>query len=531
MKRALLGLILLLGCSKGASAMDVVGGWTDTFCDAVKSLIQTTAGPCRTSRTGAMMYLAMHDAVNSITREYEPYAFDALASPTASTEAAATTAAYEILMAAYPTRAYLFTPRYEGDLAQIADGPAKTEGVDVGRAAAAAMIALRAGDGMGDPVVYEPVLEPGHWRPTWPEYRAAKDPGYGRVTPFGLESADQFPRSVPPAIDSPEYFEAWDEVRRIGGLTSYQEGALEWEIGWFWANDQDGTYKANGHIYQMTKSIADAAGLAFEDRVHLFGLMGLAAADAAIAGWYSKYETEWDVWRPVTGIREADTDGNPLTEADPNWVPLSYVTPNFPAYVSGHACFAGASSQLLRRYFGTDEMVFVVPTADPHLLPGWTRTMHSFSQAENENADSRIFIGVHWRFDCDDALRVGHHVGDWIYDNYLQRREPLVAGVPDGLASRALLDLMWPNPSAGPTNLRFMTEVPGLLHVTLFDAAGRRVHELSSRRVEAGVTELNWNGRAVNQELIAPGVYYVGAALNGSALGTGGEKARLVVLR
>lgn len=529
-RRSLVALVALVVFPASAFA-DIVDGWTDTYCETVKTLIQTTAGPCRTSRSAAMMYLAMYDAVNSITRTHEPYLLEVPASANASREAAATTAAYEVMMSIYPTRAYLFDPRYAADLALIPEGAEKTEGIEIGRTIAAAIIALRSDDGSQDPVTYEPIEEPGHWRPTWPEFRAAKDPGYGRVTPFGLEAAEQFPRSAAPALDSPEYFEAWEEVRTRGSMHANTEGTLEYEIGWFWANDQDGTFKPTGHIYALTKAVADAAGLDFEERVHLFGLIGLATADAAIAAWNAKYETDWDLWRPITGIREADTDGNPLTEPDPDWVPVSFFTPNFPGHVSGHATFGGASSQILRRYFGTDEMEFVVPTADPHLAFGWTRTMYSFSQAENENADSRIYIGVHWRFDCDGGLALGRQVGDWIFDHYLRPVDGLVSALPDGGASTLLLESLWPNPTPGAATLRFATPMGGDLDVAIFDAGGRRVGGLGGVAVPGGVVEIAWDGRGLDGRSLAPGVYYVRGALDGQPLGSPGGGARLVVLR
>jgi hypothetical protein len=524
--RRLVVFVCLLCAASTASGQDPVLNWTDTYCSLVKTLIQFEGGPCRTSRSGAMMYLAMHDAVNSITKTHEPYLIDYPASPNASREAAATVAAHDVMIAIYPTRAYLLDPRMEEDLNEIPDGPEKTEGIEVGQAVAAAILEIRADDGSEDLIEYEPILEPGHWRPTWPDYREAKDPHFGRVMPFGLDSPGQFAPQPAPAIDSEEYFEAWDEVRLIGSDGAIQGGTTPWEIGWFWANDQDGTFKITGHMFHLTKEASLAAGLSFEENVHLFGLMGIAMGDAAIAAWYSKYETDWDVWRPVDGIREADTDGNPLTVPEEDWIPESYVTPNFPSYVSGHATFGGANSQLLRRYLGRDELEFTIETSDPHLPFGLTRTMYSFSQAENENADSRIYIGVHWRFDCDRALEVGHMVGDWTFDNYLR---PIPSSAPPSPLT-ARLEAVYPNPTPGPAHLRFAAKAPGALRVAVYDASGRQVREVASRHVSAGPIELIWDGLGSNQRRVAPGVYFVRGSLDGRPLDIHGSRARVVVL-
>ncbi|MEZ4650048.1 MAG: FlgD immunoglobulin-like domain containing protein [Candidatus Eisenbacteria bacterium] len=511
-----------------AEAADIVDGWTQTYCETVRSLIQTIGAPCRTSRSAAMMYLSMQDAVNSITHEYEPYILDYAASPAASKEAAATTAAYEVMMGVYPTRAYLFNPRYEADLAAIPDGPEKEEGILVGQAVAAAMLELRTNDGTELVVDYEPVMEPGHWRPTWPEYRPAKDPGYGRVTPFGLVSANQFPREDPPALDSVEYAENFEEVRTVGERQANMESTLEYEIGWFWANDQDGTYKATGQMFLMARSVADAAGLEFEDRVHFFAVFALATADAAISSWYSKYETDWDMWRPITGIREADTDGNDLTVAHPDWVPVSYVSPNFPGHVSGHATFAGAAAQVCRRYLGTDELEFVVPTSDPHLTVGWTRTMQSFSQVEQEDGDSRVYIGVHWPFECDGGVVLGRQVGDWTFDNYLRPLAPAPASV-ENLTPVLRLDPIYPNPTPAGATLRFASATSGQLDVAVYDARGRQVSTLG-RTIESGTAEISWDGRGDDGRPVATGVYFIRPTLEGKPVELDGS-GRLVVVR
>lgn len=515
MKRATLAAIVgaLALAPATALAIDPFLTWTDHSNALTRTLNQTRSCPCPISRAIAMMYLAQFDAVNSILGVYEPYIIAYAAPPGASPEAAAIVAAHDVMLSVYPYRQGLLDTAMNDDLAQIPDGQAKTDGIAVGQAVALAMIAARTNDGADDVLVYQGDNTPGQWRPTFPDFRTGCHALWGNVTPFGLSSGDQFEPPTAPALDSEEYTNNWWEVYQHGSGASEAQSTLQREIAYFWANDQDGTSKPPGQLCDLTKIVSQMQGLSMVENARLFGLLGICMGDAGIACWQSKYGTANDVWRPISGIREADTDGNPETVADPDWLPLCYFSPNFPSYTSGHSTFGGSSSQLMRRYFGFDDYTWVQTTDDPHLDSGWTRTMHSFTQAETENMESRIWLGVHWRFDCEQGVQLGHKLADWAYDHYLLPIETLTSSVPDRRFPVKLMTIA-PNPTEGDARLCFALQVPGTLGVGIYDATGRLVHSFT-RQAEAGSTWVEWDGRGLDRRPVAPGAYFVRGSLNG----------------
>src|SRR5262249_52532902 len=153
----------------------------------------------------------------------------------------------------------------------------------------------------------------------------------------------------------------------------------------------------------------------------LFALVNIAMADAGLTAWNNKYDDEF--WRPILGIRNGATDGNSATTGDSNWTPLgaqvsnprpgeTNFTPNFPAYTSGHATFGAAAFEVLTRFYARDDISFtfisdefngVTRGSDGKVRPVIARTYHSFTQAKLENAQSRIYLGIHWAFDRDEG--------------------------------------------------------------------------------------------------------------------------------
>lgn len=525
---ATVGALALVPAS--ANAFDPILHWTDTSNALIRSLNQTRACPCPISRGVAMMYLAMYDAVNSIDGTHEPYLVDLNAPPGASMEAAAVMAAHDVLLSIYPIRQGMLDNAMNADLALIPDGQSKTDGIAIGHAAAQAIIAARTGDGSSIDPTYGGENSIGHWHPTWPDFRTGCHSMWGHVTPFGLTAGNQFLPPAPPALTSQQYTDAFNEVKLYGSEYGDEANTYQREIAYFWANDQDGTSKPPGQLCDMFKIISQLQGLGTVENARLFAYLGMCLGDAGIACWDSKYDTDLDFWRPISGIREADADGNPNTLADPEWVPLCHFTPNFPAYTSGHSTFGGAASQLLRRYFGFDDFTWTQTTDDPHLDAGWTREMHSFTQAEVENHDSRIWLGVHWRFDCDAGVALGHHLADWAFDNYLRpvNGGPGTSSVgPNGRVIELLT--IAPNPTWGATQFRFALTEPGQLGVAIFDAQGRVVRTLDSRLAN-GSSWVAWDGMNTDRRPVAPGVYFVRGVLNGQPVDPSAG-SRLVVLR
>jgi hypothetical protein len=420
-----------------APAADMVIQWNDAARDAVR-----TAGTSAiaASRILAITQSAVYDSVNALDRTHEPYLVDALAHPKASREAAVAAAAHRALTAFYPAQAAGpagLDAKLTAALATIPDGKAEDDGVALGRSVADQILALRQGDGSG--VVLPPYLggtDPGQWRPTPrpdPANPGQELPGlpglvpqWGDVTPFALTSTDQFRPAEQPALDSAAYTAAFNEVKELGSLTSATRTADQTAIARFWANGA-GTATMPGHMNLLAQIFAEQRGNTLEENARLLAALNAAMADAVISCWDAKYE--FSFWRPITGIREAAGDGNDATQTDAAWTPL-LVTPNFPAYTSGHSTVSGAAAAVLADYLGTDDVSFTLPSQSPAFA---ARSYTSLSQMAAESAASRLYGGIHWSFDNDVALTVGGAVGQYVADNFLRPVErAAAAGVVNG---------------------------------------------------------------------------------------------------
>jgi hypothetical protein len=409
-------------------------------------------GPCRASRALAIVHIAMFDAVNAVVGEYESYTGVQAAPGPLSMEAAIAEAAHDTLVVLFPSQKAAFDVRLAADLNAINNPKAKANGIDLGNRAAAAILVLKAEDGSQIPeprvgIDYLTSDLAGHWR---------QDPisliplalgaHWSQCKPFVLQSASQFRVPPPPAMESADYAVAFDEVKRLGGdgiTTPTQRTPEQSFIGVYWAYDGTPSLCAPPRLYnQITLQIADQMGSSDLEVARLLTLVNVAMADAGSAVWDSKFHH--DFWRPITGIREADAgtgpsgtgDGNPATVSDPTFSPLGApasnvsngknFTPPFPAYPSGHAGFGGALFQTLRNFYGTDKIAFTFVSdefngstrgADGSVRPLIPRTFSSLSQAEEENGQSRIYLGIHWSFDKTAGIAQGRQVADHVFAN------------------------------------------------------------------------------------------------------------------
>ncbi len=422
MKKLLL-LLLVLGWPGFAKA-DAVLDWNGTAASAgFAAGLDNEFGcvdPLHESRIFAMMHTAIHDALNAIDRRSQPYAFDGQAPAGASPEAAVAAAAHDVLVALFPElpSELGFTPAaavdlvdaaYAAALAAIPDTPAKAQGILIGEAAAAAILVLRSADGSDAPFLdfaYVPGSNPGDFQfiPGLPFVAA---PSWGSVTPFVLASSSQYRPKEPYALSTKKYAADFNEVKSLGAANSTTRTAEQTEIALFWVEGSPQGWN------RIARTVSAQHGLDLWQNARLFGLLNLASADAYIADFENKYFYEF--WRPITAIRAADTDGNSDTVADAAWDSL-VGTPPAPDFPSGHGGQGGAMSEVLARFFGDKVNFSTTATTQP----GVTRSFTSFSQAAEENANSRIYVGFHFRHATIEGLKLGSKVGKVAFNHYLQ---------------------------------------------------------------------------------------------------------------
>jgi hypothetical protein len=450
-------------------AGDAILHWNDIALDVVAedhtlATLKEQAGPVATSRALAIVHGAMFDAINSVQGKYEPYLLKVVGTSGADIDAAVGQAAHDTLRELFPGQAAAIDAALAGWLGQIPNGKGENLGIALGKLIAQAFVASRENDGSAAASDYEyHVGEIGHHQtdPVTLEIsgvlQAPYAPHWGGVGTFGITDAASYLPPPPPDMTTAEYTAAYAEVLRLGGdgiTTPTERTAEQTEIGTFWAYDGTQGLCAPPRLYnQVAEVIARQEGLSEYENARLFCLINVAMADAGIVGWMSKYE--YDFWRPVMGIRSGDVDGNPETVGIPNWTPLGApasnetfpndFTPPFPAYVSGHAIFGASLFQTLTRYFGTDDIPFSFTSDEFNgtttdntgvVRPEVTRHYDSFSEASLENGMSRIYLGIHWRFDMTAGIAAGNEIADDIFDRILQ---PLKTALPAGKHGASLL--------------------------------------------------------------------------------------------
>jgi membrane-associated phospholipid phosphatase len=389
-------------------AAGVVLEWNQLLLDTARA---NKTNPLAFTRDLAIESAAVYDAVNAIDRSYTPYFADVKAARGASPEAAAAQAAHDTLAALFPAQQATFDATLAADLSGIPAGRARL-GVAVGQAVAEQILASRSTDGSNVPKAYTPGSGPGVWQPTPPGNLAASAPQWGDVTPFGIPGGSAFRAPAPPDLNSPAYTDAFNEVKTLGDLNSTTRTAEQSQIAQFWYG-ATGTYTAPGYWNQIAQQVAVQRGNSLVENARLFALLNLTEADAAIAVWDTKYV--YNFWRPVTAIQAADTDGNDGTAADASWTPY-LVTPNHPSYVSGHSGVSSGAATVLAAFFGTDAISFSLSSDS---LSGVTRSYTSFSEAAQEASDSRVYAGIHWRFDVVGGATIGTQVGTYITSHLL----------------------------------------------------------------------------------------------------------------
>ncbi len=405
-------------------------------------------GPARSSRAIAIVQIATFEAVNAIVPRFQSYVGLAPVAGPVSMDYAIAQSAHDTLVWLYPSQSPRLDALLAADVAQIKGDPAKlAAGKALGQQAAAAIIALRTNDGsqIPDPQVggpYTPIGGVGHWSPD-PVSNVTLYLGayWNLVKPFTLASAEQFRAPPPPALADPAYTLAFHTEERIGGDprfgTPTRRTREQTFNAIFWAYDGTPSLCAPPRMYnQVARAIALQQGMnRVTDAARFLALINTAMADAAISAWDTKWHYQY--WRPVTAIRSPEQGGNHHVIPDPDFYPLGGqatntsgpdFTPPFPSYVSGHATFGGALFEILRHYypdatpftFLSDEWNGKNRDVSGRLRPYHPMSYANFHQAEFDNAESRIYLGIHWQFDADQGILEGNKVADWVFGHAFQ---------------------------------------------------------------------------------------------------------------
>ncbi|MDO1448231.1 phosphatase PAP2 family protein [Rhodocytophaga aerolata] len=361
------------------------------------------------SRVNAMVHIAMHDALNAIGPAFETYALqtkDYQAEPIS----AAASAAHRVLVAHFPDKKADLDARLQQSLAGIPEGQPKAHGLALGVEAANAILALRQNDGaFADPFgAIEPSTEPGVYQAV-PPFDIIFAPFWKTMQPFGLQSPEQFRSTPQPSLTSEVYTQDYNEIKSVGQLNSQTRTAEQTSYAKFWYEFSEAGWN------RVARSAISGKKLDLLTTARLFALLNMALADSYTAGWDSKFH--YNFWRPYTAIRAAENDGNGQTVADQSWEPLM-PTPPVQDYPSTHSALGNAGATVLAAILGDNtKFTMISNTAE---IPGSTRSFKSFSQAADENADSRVMAGIHFRFSCEAGQDLGNKVGKFIVENKLR---------------------------------------------------------------------------------------------------------------
>jgi len=366
------------------------------------------------TRSFAIMHAAIYDAVNAIDRTHKPYLVRLAGVPKhTSQEAAAAAAAHEVLVALYPKFQTTLDADLQQSLADIGSDHEVNEGLRVGQEVADRILALRSGDRSdAPPVPYVFGNAPGDYQSTPPNFpKQPQFTNWSHMTPFALENASQFRPGPPPSLSSDTYEDAFNETKSLGIANGTAASADQALTGRFW----------NGAIQnywnEITQTAAIDFGLTTAQSARLFALLNLTFADSVIAFYDAKYT--YNFWRPVTAIRNSSTADNPRTVPDPTWLPeVGNTTPD-PSYPGAHAVISAAGEAVLISFFHREHLNFQVTS---EVMPGVQRSFDSFSDAAQEATLSRIFAGVHFRFDLTQGQRLGRQVADFVVENFLAER-------------------------------------------------------------------------------------------------------------
>lgn len=375
------------------SQADAVTDWNARAGDIVAA---AKLPPHPSYRTMAIVQVAVYEAVNAISRRYPQSQLKLDAHPGGSVEAAVAEANRAVLSKLVPTQQAAIDSAYQAALSSVPAGPAKTAGLAAGKKAAFAVLGWRANDGALAAESYRPLTSPGLYVPTvipafpqWPQRK-----------PWAMASADQFRPGPPPNLTSETWARDFNEVKALGAKNSTQRSAEQSDIARFWEATGPSIY------FPVARSVADAPGREPVQNARLLAIAGVAMDDALTAVMDAKYQ--YNFWRPITAIRNGDTDGNEATDRSSSWLPF-VDTPMHPEYPCAHCVLAGSLGAVLKEEVGVGPLPTLTTrsvTANG-AVRSWTR-IEDFVQ---EVANARIYDGVHFRTSTEVGSEMGRKIG------------------------------------------------------------------------------------------------------------------------
>jgi hypothetical protein len=393
-------------CAAPSAFANVITDWDDKGIVAVTAMASLGGtSPYMAQRMMTMVHVAMFDVVNSIEPRYRPYLVQLPADPTTSKEAAAAAAAAAVLATIDAKTAGEMKVALATYLASIPDGAAKSDGVKLGEAVAAKILEARANDGSSAPDAYRPRTTPGVYVPTpitissmWPNMK-----------PFAIAKPSQFRPSPPISLKSKEWATDYNELKDYGGQTSAKRTAEQTEAARFWLVGPPVAY------HPFVRKLVTAKQMSVVDSSRFMALVAIGINDAIIAVLDAKYH--YNFWRPITAIRNGDTDGNPATDREANWQPIAN-TPMHPEYPCAHCIQSGSVAGIVKAVLGTvdiPEIAMTSPTAT-----GVTRRWTNMTAFTEEVANARIWAGFHYRFSNRAGTEMGLQIGEYVVKNVMQ---------------------------------------------------------------------------------------------------------------
>jgi hypothetical protein len=403
--RRVLPVLILTGLAGPASA-DVITDWNEKTVAFVTKLRML---PPQAERVMASVHVAMFDAVNSVENRYQPYRLQVPTGKDTSKEAAAAVAAGMVLAGLHPDAAEELNSAMAAYLAPMPQSTAKSDGIKVGQVVAARIVAERAKDGADAPDAYRPKTKPGVYVPT-PITASSMWPN---VTPFVMTGPSQFRPAPPIPLSSDEWATDYNEIKNLGGKASTKRTARQTEDGNFWLITGPQSY------YPVVRQLVASKKMSLLDSARFMALVSVAAADAYIAVFDAKYH--YDFWRPITAIRNGDTDDNPATERSATWQPIDN-TPMHPEYPCAHCITSAAVASVVEATLGTadiPEVTMTSPTA-----PGTTHRWTNVWAYADEVSAARIYAGFHYRFSTRVGQDMGRKIGRLAVQNVMQPASP-----------------------------------------------------------------------------------------------------------